>query len=227
MSSARLECLLCCHGVFPAGACRRFDADSDLGVPAEGYGHEDFEGLHQPPGPIDYATAYPAFLETKLPLQPWHWCMLPQRLEFWANALKTIRGCPEVTSEELAIILRRMHEEVSFAQLRDGRAGTAPWAYTYHNGGIDMLRCTLIAACLLDDFHAARAWRSESAAAFVDYLNVEFYPTASARRSPSAIRPVARSTCWSLPSSFATSPMCRPQRHGWRPRRRPFPHCAS
>ena len=139
-------------------------------------GHEDFEGIHQPLGPFDFNKWYPIFLKKKLPIQPWHWNMISQRLQFWADAVKTIRSCPEVSSEELLLILRRLHEEASFAQLRDGRAGTIPWKYTYCNGGLDMLRGVLVASRLLEDFRSSLEWMRESAEGFVDYFTVSFYP---------------------------------------------------
>lgn len=103
--------------------------------------------------------------------KPWYWCMIPDRLQAWSETLNLIRTAPEVSDEELLVMLHRLYQECGYLETQ-----IQQWVDMRHNGGCAMIRSLAMAATVLQDFPRAQHWLDFSAQLTAQYTNQSFYP---------------------------------------------------
>lgn len=109
--------------------------------------------------------------------KPWYWCMVPERLHELAQAVNLLRDCPEVTDEELLVLLRRLLEEAGYC-----RQEIALWVVELkHNGGCAMIESLAMACAVLDDFRPVHEYMAHDADMALSYLTEAFYPDGMCR----------------------------------------------
>lgn len=103
--------------------------------------------------------------------RPWHWSMMPSRVQQVARALPILRTFPEVTDDELLAILHRTYQESCYCRLAMKR-----WVDKRHNGGLNYIRGMTDASRMLEDFAVSDDWRTNNAAMLAQYIERSFYP---------------------------------------------------
>jgi Heparinase II/III-like protein/Heparinase II/III N-terminus len=104
--------------------------------------------------------------------KPWYWCMMPERMHELAETVTLLRDCPEVTDDELLVLLRRMLEEARYCHQE-----IALWVVELrHNGGCSMIESQAMLCAVLEDFLPTRACMAHDAEMALSYLTEAFYP---------------------------------------------------
>ncbi len=138
----------------------RFAVDHILAY-MDAYPIEEFVGKSSTSGWTSHTTV----------AKPWYWCMIPERLSELSQTVALIRSSPEVTDDELLVILQRMYEETGYLTTQ-----IKTWVDRRHNGGGAMISSMAQSCAILDDFPAAREWLSFDAELVAQYLDQAFYP---------------------------------------------------
>jgi len=130
---------------------------------------------------LEYMRAYPieefigkgtqGFKGDYTVIRPWHWCMMPQRIEQVARSMPLIRAFPQITDDELLAILHRVYQETIYVRLHMKK-----WVDKRHNGGLGMIQGMAHACKLFEDFKAADEWSAYNARMLTQYINQSFYP---------------------------------------------------
>ena len=130
---------------------------------------------------VEYMKAYPmaefdgkgsfGFVDNNTVILPWHWSIMPKRVEETAKAMPLVRTFPQVTDDELLAILHRMYQESIYCRLAMKR-----WVDKRHNGGKSYILAMTHACKLLEDFKASDEWSANNATSLAQYINQSFYP---------------------------------------------------
>ncbi|MCX5661766.1 MAG: alginate lyase family protein [Planctomycetota bacterium] len=102
---------------------------------------------------------------------PWHWSMMPKRVEELSRAVPLLRTFPEVTDDELLAILHRLYQETIYCRLAMKR-----WIDKRHNGGKSYIVAVTHAGKLLEDFNVTDEWGAYCATSLAQYITTGFYP---------------------------------------------------
>src|SRR5207248_1940897 len=118
----------------------RFIVDHSLEF-IRAYRLEDYAGKHSNEG---YRSHY-------LVGPPTWWCLLPNRLEAWSEAVAVLRHDPGVSDEELLTILHRMLQETRWFITQ-----VPYWLEQGHNAAGFQIRVLGMLCWLFDDFTESR-----------------------------------------------------------------------
>ena len=130
---------------------------------------------------LEYMRAYPieefigkgtrGFIDDYTVIRPWHWCMMPQRIQQVAASMPRVCTFSEVSDDEVVAILHRMYQETIYVRLH-----MKEWVDRRHNGGLGMIQGIAAACKMLEDFKASDEWSEYNARMMVQYINESFYP---------------------------------------------------
>lgn len=127
----------------------------------EAYPIEEFGGKSILEGHVNHQTV----------TKPWQWCQLNGRLHIWPNVLSLVRSSPDVTDEELLLMLHRLYQETAY--MRDTMQ---LFVDLRHNGGAGMIRGLCKLAALFGDFKQSGPWLDYGAECAVQFIGSSFYP---------------------------------------------------
>lgn len=102
---------------------------------------------------------------------PWHWSIMPKRVEELSRAVPLLRTFPQVTDDELLTMLHRLYQETIYCRLAMKR-----WVDKRHNGGKSYIVAVTHAGKLLEDFNLTDEWGGYCAASLAQYITTGFYP---------------------------------------------------
>lgn len=102
---------------------------------------------------------------------PWHWSMMPRRVEELSRAMTLVRQFPQVSDDDLIAILHRIYQEAVYCRLAMKR-----WVDKRHNGGKSYIVAMAHAGKLLADFKVTDEWSANNAALLAQYIQQSFYP---------------------------------------------------
>jgi hypothetical protein len=97
--------------------------------------------------------------------------MIGHRLRQLSETVTLIRNYPQVTDEELLLIIQRMYQETDYLSRE-----IQPWVDRRHNGGLMMIKAMAQSCEILSDFVAVREWLAYDTNLAAQYLNKAFYP---------------------------------------------------
>jgi len=138
----------------------RFVVDHVLGY-IDAYPIEKFNGKTTNSGWTSYMKV----------TKPWYWNMIGHRLHQLTETVALIRKYPQITDEELLLIIERIYQETGYLCKE-----IKPWVDRRHNGGLMMIKAMAQSCEILSDFTAAREWLIYDTELTAQYLDQAFYP---------------------------------------------------
>lgn len=103
--------------------------------------------------------------------KPWYWTMIGHRLGELAEMISLLRSYPEISDEEIFLILNRIYNEAKY--MKDE---IEYWISKNHNGGCMMVKALMQVSAVLSDMKESSQWISFCNEMTNEYLNNAFYP---------------------------------------------------